>query len=219
MPRTTTPTSGPRVSTTFPAGVTGPSNDFYSFDIPVTGGTWHVISLDSECAALPATWAGPRLRAPPVVHRGHPRRRSYATTSLPTRGIARSSIGISPPSRRTSGNDTDYQAFWDDAVQYHVTAIVNGHAHDYERLDPMDANGNLRLHRGDRVRGRHRREQPRHGRLPQPNVVKDDFGNFGVLQLTLNATSANFAFDRSVVAPRTAARSTASSPPDRASPR
>ncbi len=41
-----------------PAGVTGPSTDFYSFDIPANGGTWHIVSLDSECAALPATSGG-----------------------------------------------------------------------------------------------------------------------------------------------------------------
>ena len=37
--------------------------------------------------------------------------------------------------------DTDYQAFWNDAVQYHVTAIVNGHDHDYERWKPLNASG------------------------------------------------------------------------------
>jgi len=45
-----------------PAGVTEPSNDFYSFDIPVNGGTWHIISLDSECAALPARGRSDALR-------------------------------------------------------------------------------------------------------------------------------------------------------------
>ena len=32
--------------------------------------------------------------------------------------------------------------------------------------------------------------------FPNSNVVKDDFANFGVLQFTLKATSANFAFDK-----------------------
>ena len=44
-----------------PRRVTGPSNDFYSFDIPWPGGPRHIISLDSKCAALPAPVGG----APP----------------------------------------------------------------------------------------------------------------------------------------------------------
>jgi len=29
--------------------VTNATNDYFSYDIPVNGGTWHIIALDSEC--------------------------------------------------------------------------------------------------------------------------------------------------------------------------
>src|SRR6202023_2099420 len=49
---------GPSGLNDLPPGVSGPSSDFYAFDVPVNGGTWHIISLDGQCAALPATPGG-----------------------------------------------------------------------------------------------------------------------------------------------------------------
>ena len=40
---------GPRGLNQLPPGVTNAANDYFSYDIPVNGGTWHVIALDSEC--------------------------------------------------------------------------------------------------------------------------------------------------------------------------
>jgi len=40
---------GPSGLNQLPAGVTSARNDHYSYDIPVNGGKWHVIALDSEC--------------------------------------------------------------------------------------------------------------------------------------------------------------------------
>ena len=78
---------------------------------------------------------------PRAAPRARPRRRSCATTWPRTRGSARSFHFHEPEFSDVFGTDTDYQAFWNDAVQYHVTAMLNGHAHDYERFAPQDANG------------------------------------------------------------------------------
>ena len=123
-----------------PGGVTGPSTDFYSFDIPVNGGTWHVISLDSECAALPATIGGGPSGGASGCGSGSPEE-SFLRGDLAAHQGECTLIHFHEPEFSDDyGTDTDYQAFWNDAMQYHVTAIVNGHAHDYERFAPQDAN-------------------------------------------------------------------------------
>ena len=90
--------------------------------------------------------------------------------------------------------DTDYQAFWNDAVQYHVTAIVNGHDHDYERWKPMNASGVPTATGVTEIVAGTGGWSHSTGRHPNANVVKDDFTDFGVLQLTLHATNASLAF-------------------------
>ncbi len=92
------------------------------------------------------------------------------------------------------GTDTDYQAFWDDAVQADVTAIVNGHAHSYERFLPMDQNGNPDPDGPTEIIAGTGGKSHGSNVSPNPNVVDDDFDDFGVLQLTLHAGSADFAF-------------------------
>ena len=71
---------GPSGLDDLPTGVSGPSSDFYGFDVPVGASTWHIISLDGECAALPSTPGGGPSRARPGVRQAHPKRPSCATT-------------------------------------------------------------------------------------------------------------------------------------------
>ncbi len=177
-----------------PAGVTGPSSDFYSFDVPVTGGTWHVVSLDGECAALPATVGGAPSQSAAGCASGSPQETFLRNDLAAHQGDCILLHFHQPEFSEGFGTDTDYQAFWADAVQYHVTAIVNGHAHSYERFRPVDQNetpdsaGPTEIVVGTGGNS--------HGSdvIPDSNVVASDFSDFGVLQLTLHAASADFAF-------------------------
>ncbi len=177
-----------------PAGVTGPSSDFYSFDVPVTGGTWHVVSLDGECAALPATVGGAPSQSAAGCASGSPQETFLRNDLAAHQGDCILLHFHQPEFSEGFGTDTDYQAFWADAVQYHVTAIVNGHAHSYERFRPVDQNetpdsaGPTEIVVGTGGNS--------HGSdvIPDSNVVASDFNDFGVLQMTLKSTGADFAF-------------------------
>jgi len=181
-------------SSDLPSTVTGPSSDFYSFDIPVSGATWHVISLDSECAALPATSGGPPSESKAGCAAGSPEETFLRNDLAAHQGECTLVHFHEPEFSEGFGLDTDYQSFWADAVQYHVTAILNGHAHSYERYRPVDQNetpdadGPTEIVVGTGGKS--------HGSdvVPNSNVVSNDFNDFGVLELTLHAGSADFAF-------------------------
>ncbi len=179
-----------------PAGVNGPSNDFYSFDIPVNGGTWHIISLDSECAALPASMGpGPSGSAAGCAQ-GSPEE-TFLHNDLAAHQGECTLIHWHEPEWSEGANgtdDTDYQAFWNDAYQYHVTAIVNGHDHDYERWQPLNASGTPDPNGVDEIIAGTGGNSHGLEDNPSASVVSDDFSHFGVLELTLHAGSADFAF-------------------------
>jgi hypothetical protein len=186
---------GPSGLNDLPAGVNGPSSDFYSFDIPVNGGTWNIVSLDSECAALPATLGGGPSGNATGCASGSPEE-TFLRNDLAAHQGECTLIHWHEPawSEGFSGNTGDYQAFWNDAYQYHVTAIVNGHDHDYERWTPMNASGTPDPNGVDEIIAGTGGDS----RGPQSSfsssVVTSDFNDFGVLQLTLHAGSADFAF-------------------------
>jgi hypothetical protein len=175
--------------------VTGPSSDFYSFDIPVSGGTWHIISLDSECAALPATPGSAPSQSAAGCASGSPEETFLRNDLAAHQGDCTLIHWHEPAQSEIFGTNNDYQAFWNDAVQFHVTAIVNGHAHDYERWVPLDASGNPDSNGVDEFVVGAGGDSHIPESSPSSNVVHDDFSNFGVLQLTLHAGSANFAFE------------------------
>jgi len=177
-----------------PAGVTEPSNDFYSFDIPVNGGTWHIISLDSECAALPGPGGGVTPSGTQAGCAVGSPEETWLHNDLAAHQGECTLIHWHEPefSEGFSGDTTDYQAFWNDAYQFHVTAIVNGHDHDYERWAPQnpsgtpDPNGVNEIIAGTGGNSL--------GPKETTGAVADDFSDFGVLKLTLHAGSADFAF-------------------------
>ncbi len=186
---------GPSGLNDLPVGVTGPSSDFYSFDIPLAGGTWHVISLDSECAALPATQGGAPSQSAAGCASGSPEETFLRNDLVAHQGDCILIHFHEPLYSDVFGTDTDYQAFWNDAVQYHATAILNGHAHDYERFKPMNASG-VATSTGvtEFVVGTGGDSHVSGSEIT--NEVVQDTTDFGVLQMTLNGTSANYAFDK-----------------------
>ena len=85
--------------------------------------------------------------------------------------------------------------FWD--LLYHAGAdvVINGHDHNYERFAPQDAEGRADPERGIRgfVVGTGGRSLYEFG-PPMPNSEVRQSTTYGVLKLTLHATSYDWEF-------------------------
>jgi hypothetical protein len=102
---------------------------WYSRDI----GTWHIVVLDSDCAAVggcdagsaQGRWLAADLRA------------SAATCTLAIWHHPRFSSG-------EHGDNPAVGPFWEALWAHGAELIVNGHDHDYERFAPQDPSGSER---------------------------------------------------------------------------
>src|SRR5579859_5529066 len=158
-----------------------PKNGFYSFDL----GTWHIISLNSECSEIGGCqqdsreekWLREDLAAHPTACT-----LAYFHKPLFSSGGAH---GDAPEVRPL------YQALYD----ANADVILNGHDHDYERYAPQDANGKLDLARGIRefVVGTGGKNHRPFG-APEPTSEVRDTTTFGVLKLTLKTGSYEWEF-------------------------
>ena len=166
-----------------PSGVSA-TNDWYSYDVPVTGGTWHLVSLDTECAAIGGCGSGSPeetwLRNDLAAHTGQ-------------------CIAVSMHDPRWSsgemGSDSTYSALWSDLYSAHAALALAGHDHSYEHLSPRDANGNLASNGvSEFVVGTGGVDLSPWGTSPLPGTVYRQDANFGVLALTLHSGYASFAY-------------------------
>ena len=159
-----------------------PARGYYSYDV----GAWHIIVLNSNsscttisCAAGSAqdTW----LRADLAAHGNvctlaywhHPRFNSGAS----------------------HGNNTAVANFWDALYQYGADVVLNGHEHVYERFAPQTpaavadpANGIRQFTVGTGGSSHYT-----FGTI-QPNSEVRNGTTYGVLKLTLHATSYDWQF-------------------------
>lgn len=159
-----------------------PTKGYYSYDL----GAWHIIVLNSNsscttisCAAGSAqeTW----LRADLAAHTNvctlaywhHPRFNSGAS----------------------HGNNTAVAPFWDALYQYGADVILNGHEHVYERFAPQTPAAVADPAAGIRqfTVGTGGRSHYSFGTI-QPNSQVRDGNTYGVLKLTLHATSYDWQF-------------------------
>ena len=158
-----------------------PKNGFYSFDL----GTWHIISLNSECSEIGGCQQGSReekwLREDLAAH---PTACTLAYFHKPLFSSG-GAHGDAPEVRPL------YQALYD----ANADVILNGHDHDYERYAPQDANGKLDLARGIRefVVGTGGKSHRPFG-SPEPTSEVRDTTTFGVLKLTLKSGSYEWKF-------------------------
>jgi hypothetical protein len=159
-----------------------PAKGYYSYDV----GAWHVIVLNSNsscttisCAAGSAqdTW----LRADLAAHSNvctlaywhHPRFNSGAS----------------------HGNNTAVANFWDALYQYGADVILNGHEHVYERFAPQTPAAVADPAAGIRqfTVGTGGASHYTFGTI-QPNSEVRNGTAYGVLKLTLHATSYDWQF-------------------------
>ena len=170
-----------------PAGVTASSNDWYSYDVPVSGGTWHVVTLDTVWPGVAGGWAS-----------GTPEE-TWFRNDLATH--QNDCILVTSHNPRwdsgDTGSDANFSTLWSDAVAGHVTAVLAGHSHFYERFNPMDANespsssGTAEFIVG--TGGVDHLSYANQGTPPAALAYQDDT-HFGVLKMTLHAASMSYGF-------------------------
>jgi hypothetical protein len=167
-----------------PDGPAGPRDaGYYSFDL----GRWHIVALNSECAAAPGAPDCARgsaqerwLRADIAAH---PRLCTLAFFHHPliSSGIPTLNAMVAP--------------LWHALVDSGVDVALVGHDHAYERFAPLDASGAANPDRGVRefvvgTGGKSLRRVPD----AAPNSELRQATTPGVLQLTLHATSYSWTF-------------------------
>jgi hypothetical protein len=158
------------------------SEGWYSFNV----GTWHIISLNSNCSAAGGCGANSRqvawLRQELQARRG-------VTCTLAFWHHPRFGSG-------QSRDDRTYQPFWEVLYEFGADVVLAGHEHSYERFAPQTPTGQV-----DRVRGI--REfivgtgghsfQPFGDPLANSEIRNND--TFGVLRLRLRPTSYEWHFE------------------------
>jgi alkaline phosphatase len=155
---------------------------WYSFEL----GAWHVVSLDSECSVVGGCGsASPQGRWLSDDLAAHPAACLLAFWHRP-----RFSSGL-------HGSDPSVDGLWRALAGAGADIVLNGHDHDYERFDPLAADGSPDPS-GIRefvvgTGGAGLRPFLRHA----PSSAFRDATVHGVLALTLSATGYDWAFLKS----------------------
>src|SRR5579872_3327837 len=166
----------------FGAAAGDPTKAYYSYDL----GAWHIIALNSECEAVGGCGVGSQqeqwLRQD---LNAHPAKCTLAYWHKPLFS-----------SGAAHGNDPEVKALWDALYAANVDVVLNGHDHDYERFAPQDPSGNLDSQRGIRefVVGTGGKNSHRSFAAPKPDSEVRQADTFGVLKVTLHATSYDWEF-------------------------
>lgn len=163
----------------FGAAAGDPRRGYYSYDL----GEWHIVALNSNCAAIGGCGAGsPQetwLRADLAAH--------PATCTLAYWHQARFSSG-------SHGSDAAFADLWRALYDGGADVILAGHDHDYERFAPQRADGTRDDQRGIRqiVVGTGGRSH-----YPVVGTANSEAWNgttSGVLRLVLHPTSYDWQF-------------------------
>jgi calcineurin-like phosphoesterase family protein len=157
-----------------------PTKGYYSFNL----GAWHIIALNTNslcstisCAtgSAQANWLQADLSANPatctLAYWHHP---LYSSTASATTAV---------------------KPFWQLLYNAKAELVINGHAHVYERFAPQDPNGNLDTTNGivEIVAGTGGDSHHPFG-TTAPNSLVQNNTTYGVLKLTLHATSYDWQF-------------------------
>lgn len=165
----------------FGAAAGDPKTGYYSYEL----GTWHIVVLNSECAAVGGCNAGSQqekwLRADLAAHPAACKL-AYFHKPLFSSGSAH-------------GDDLEIQPLWQALYDSNADVVVSGHDHDYERFAPQTPDAAPDPKRGIRefVVGTGGKNHRPFG-IPRPNSEIRNADAFGVLKLTLRPTSYEWQF-------------------------
>jgi hypothetical protein len=166
---------------------TGPAGDrdkgYYSYNL----GAWHIIVINSNCAAVSGCQAGSAqeqwLRADLAAN--------PATCTLAYWHHPRFS------SSPIHGSQAYMQPIWQALYDYRADVVLSGHVHNYERFAPQTPAGVADPGRGIREfvvgTGGNNTFYP-FTNPPLPNSELRNTNTFGVLKLTLHASSYDWEF-------------------------
>ncbi len=160
-----------------------PDKGYYSYE----AGAWHVVVLNSNCAAIGGCEAGsPQERWLRADLAAHPTACTLAYWHHPL-----FSSGVVPK----HAVHPEMRDVWRTLYEANADLVLNGHEHNYERFAPQDPDG-----RPDPVRGIREIVTGVGGKdfdalvAPIPNSEVRSDTAFGVLKLTLHAASYDWAF-------------------------
>jgi hypothetical protein len=152
---------------------------YYSYNI----GAWHIIALNSNCSQVGGCGVG----SPQEVWLNADLAANQNMCTLAYWHQPRFSSG-------PHGNNTAYSVFWRDLYAAGVEIVLNGHDHIYERFAPQSPGG------AADPKGIQQFTSGTGGKnhtsvvSVQPNSMIRNADTFGVLQLTLHATSYDWQF-------------------------
>jgi len=154
---------------------------YYSYDL----GAWHIVALNSMCenvggcgaSSTMVTWLQGDLAA-------HPSSCTLAYWHHPVFS-----------SGSAHGNDPKMIPSWDALYAAGADVVLSGHDHDYERFAPQKSSGEADSTRGIRefVVGTGGRSLRAFGTIRANSEVRN-FDTYGVLKLTLHASSYEWQF-------------------------
>ena len=166
----------------FGAAAGQPGKGWYSYDL----GAWHVVVLNSNCAAIGGCGAGSAQEKWLRADLGA----SSARCTVAMWHHPRFNSG------RTHGNNMEVAPLWEALYDYGADVVVNGHVHVYERFAPQAPDA-----RADSAHGIRQFTVGTGGatgyafqNTPQPNSDVRQTGTDGVLKLTLRADGYDFHF-------------------------
>jgi acid phosphatase type 7 len=166
----------------FGAAAGDPKKGYYSYDL----GSWHIISLNSECAAVGGCEAGsPQEEWLRQDLGSHPAKCTLAYWHKPLFS-----------SGAAHGNDPEMRPLWDTLYAANADIVIGAHDHHYERFAPQDPSGKLDPQRGIRefVVGTGGKNSHRILGTPKPNSEVRQADTFGVLKLTLYSEGYKWEF-------------------------
>ena len=157
-----------------------PAKGYYSFDV----GSWHIVALNSNCSSISGgcgagspqeTWLRTDLAA-------------HATTCA-------LAYWHHPRWSSAGGGTSSMQAIWKAAYDAGVDVVLAGHVHNYERFAPQGATGGLNNSTGVRefvVGTGGANLASASSPIANSQVLQNT--TFGVLELSLHATSYDWRF-------------------------
>lgn len=164
----------------FGAAAGDPAEGYYSYEL----GNWHIVSLNSLCEEA----GGCGEDSPMVSWLKEDLAASSSTCTLAYWHHPLFSSGY-------HGNQDQMNPTWDALYAANVDVVLNGHDHTYERFAPQDPSGVVDSARGIRefVVGTGGADL-RPFETIQPNSEVRNADTYGVLKLTLHATSYDWEF-------------------------
>ena len=155
---------------------------YYSYD----AGGWHFISLDNTSKYIGNATSNANYKAETAwLQQDLHSDKSACTIAY----FHEPMFNVGP-----EGTATNTAGIWQILAQNHVTLVLNGHDHDYQRWTPMDATGaptpqgTTEIVDGSGGHG-HQAQVTTDSRL-----VASDFTHFGALRLSLGTAGASYQF-------------------------